>query len=146
MDRCLLLVFSAQFLVNSFLETWGIWPSWKQFIEMVLANKNNMLAGDFGFVGNKIAFTTGKLTKIESYFIIYKTNEKTSYLNTKLKKQLTWAFLKAIINVKFPMKWKTLYRQWRRTVFFVAGWCDGSYKKCCPGATGKRVGCGGCFT
>ncbi|PJE44570.1 hypothetical protein SAMN05444377_11457 [Flavobacterium fontis] len=25
--------------------------------------------------------------------------------------------------------------------FFVAGWCDGSCKKCCPEATGKRVGC-----
>ena len=24
--------------------------------------------------------------------------------------------------------------------FFVAGWCDGSCKKCCPEATGKRVG------
>lgn len=26
--------------------------------------KNNTLAGDFGFVGNKIAFTIGKLTEI----------------------------------------------------------------------------------
>lgn len=62
---------------------------------MVLANKNNMLAGDFGFVGNKMAFTTGKLTKMESYFIIYKSNEKTSYLNTKLIKIVNVSVLKS---------------------------------------------------
>jgi hypothetical protein len=37
-------------------------------------------------VGNKMAFTIGKLTEIESHFITYKSNENTSYLNAKLIK------------------------------------------------------------
>ncbi len=51
--------------------------------------KNNTLAGSFGFVGNKMAFTIGKLTEFQSHFITYKSNSNTSYLNTKLIKQLT---------------------------------------------------------
>ena len=42
--------------------------------------KNYTLAGNFGFVGNKMAFTTGKLTKIKSHFITYKSNENTTYV------------------------------------------------------------------
>lgn len=67
---------------------------------MVLANKNNTLAGDFGFVGNKIAFTKGKLIKIKSYFIIHKSNENTSYLNTKLIKTVNVSVLKSNYNRK----------------------------------------------
>ena len=59
------------------------------------SKKNNTLAGDFGFVGNKIAFTKVKLTKMESYFIIYKSNENTSYLNTKLIKTVNVSVLKS---------------------------------------------------
>ena len=45
--------------------------------------KNDTLTGNFGFVGNKMAFTLGKSTEIESHFITYKSNENTSYLSTK---------------------------------------------------------------
>ena len=51
--------------------------------------KNDTLTGDFGFVGNKMAFTIGKLTEIKSHFITYKSNANTSYLNTKLIKTVT---------------------------------------------------------
>ena len=51
--------------------------------------KNDTLTGNFGFVGNKMAFTIGKLTKIKSHFITYKSNENTSYLNAKLIKTVT---------------------------------------------------------
>jgi hypothetical protein len=51
--------------------------------------KNDTLTGDFGFVGNKMAFTIGKLTEIKSHFITYKSNENTSYLNIKLIKTVT---------------------------------------------------------
>ena len=37
-------------------------------------------------MGNKMAFTIGKLTEIESHFITYKSNANTSYLTTKLIK------------------------------------------------------------
>ena len=36
--------------------------------------KNDTLTGDFGFVGNKMAFTIGKLTETKSLFITYKSN------------------------------------------------------------------------
>lgn len=55
--------------------TWGFWQI-----------KNDTLTGDFGFVGNKMAFTIGKLTDIKSHFITYKSNANTSYLTTKLIK------------------------------------------------------------
>lgn len=45
-------------------------------------------------MGNKIAFTIGKLTEIESHFITYKSNENTSYLNAKLIKTVTVNVLK----------------------------------------------------
>lgn len=57
---------------------WGFWQI-----------KNDTLAGNFGFVGNKMAFTIGKLTEIKSHFITYKSNENTSYLNIKLIKTVT---------------------------------------------------------
>jgi hypothetical protein len=50
--------------------------------------KNDTLTGNFGFVGNKMAFTLGKFNKIKSHFITYKSNANTSYLTTKLIKQL----------------------------------------------------------
>ena len=56
--------------------------------------KNDTLTGDFGFVGNKMAFTIGKLTVIKSLFITYKSNENTSYLNAKLIKTVTVNVLK----------------------------------------------------
>ena len=51
--------------------------------------KNDTLTGNFGFVGNKMAFTLGKFNKIKSHFITYKSNENTSYLNAKLIKTVT---------------------------------------------------------
>ena len=42
--------------------------------------KNHTLVGNFGFMGNKMAFTIGKLTKIKIHFITYKSNENTSYI------------------------------------------------------------------
>lgn len=51
--------------------------------------KNDTLTGSFGFVGNKMAFTIGKLTEFQSHFITYKSYENTSYLNTKLIKTVT---------------------------------------------------------
>ena len=57
--------------------------------------KNDTLTGDFGFVGNKMAFTIGKLTEIESHFITYKSNENTSYLTTKLIKTVNVYVLKS---------------------------------------------------
>ena len=54
---------------------WGFWQI-----------KNDTLTGNFGFVGNKMAFTIGKFNKIKSHFITYKSNANTSYLNTKLIK------------------------------------------------------------
>ena len=56
---------------------WGFWQI-----------KNDTLTGNFGFVGNKMAFTLGKFNKIKSHFITYKSNANTSYLTTKLIKQL----------------------------------------------------------
>jgi len=57
---------------------WGFWQI-----------KNDTLTGNFGFVGNIMAFTIDKLTKIKSHFITYKSNANTSYLNTKLIKTVT---------------------------------------------------------
>jgi hypothetical protein len=44
--------------------------------------KNDTLTGDFGFVGNKMAFTLGKSTEIKSHFITYKSNENTTDLTS----------------------------------------------------------------
>lgn len=63
--------------------------------------KNDTLTGNFGFVGNKMAFTLGKSTEIESHFITYKTNAYTSYLNTKLIKTVTVNVLKRDGNQKY---------------------------------------------
>ena len=52
-------------------------------------------------MGNKIAFTIGKLTEIESHFITYKSNENTSYLNAKLIKTVTVNVLKNDGNWKY---------------------------------------------
>lgn len=61
---------------------------------MVLANKKDTLAGSFGFVGNKMAFTIGKTTEIKSHFITYKTNANTTDLSAKLLKTVTVKVLK----------------------------------------------------
>ena len=63
--------------------------------------KNDTLTGDFGFVGNKMAFTIGKLTEIISHFITYKSNANTSYLNTKLIKTVTVNVFKRDGNRKY---------------------------------------------
>jgi hypothetical protein len=39
---------------------------------MLLANKNNTFAGNFGFVGNKMAFTRVKTTKIKAILLLTK--------------------------------------------------------------------------
>ena len=51
--------------------------------------KNDTLTGDFGFVGSKNGFTTGKSLKVKAIFRTYKSNENTSYLNAKLIKTVT---------------------------------------------------------
>jgi hypothetical protein len=66
---------------------WGFWQI-----------KNDTLTGNFGFVGNKMAFTLGKLTEIKSHFITYKSNENTSYLTTKLIKTVNVYVLKSNYN------------------------------------------------
>ena len=63
---------------------WGFWQI-----------KNDTLTGNFGFVGNKMAFTIGKLTEIKSHFITYKSNANTTYLNTKLIKTVNVSVLKS---------------------------------------------------
>ena len=58
--------------------------------------KIDTLTGNFGFVGNKMAFTQGKLTEIKSHFITYKSNVNTSYLfNHKVDKTVTVNVLKS---------------------------------------------------
>ncbi len=49
----------------------------------------------------KWLFTIVKLTEIESRFITYKSNENTSYLNTKLIKTVTVDVLKSVGNRKY---------------------------------------------
>ena len=49
-------------------------------------------------MGNKMAFTIGKLTEIKSHFITYKSNANTSYLNTKLIKTVTVFVLRSNYN------------------------------------------------
>ena len=66
---------------------WGFWQI-----------KNDTLTGNFGFVGNKMALTIGKLTEIKSHFITYKSNANTSYLNTKLIKTVTVFVLRSNYN------------------------------------------------
>ena len=63
---------------------WGFWQI-----------KNDTLTGNFGFVGNKMAFTLGKFNKIKSHFITYKSNANTSYLTTKLIKTVSVNVLKS---------------------------------------------------
>ena len=46
-------------------------------------------------MGNKMAFTIGKLTETNSHFITYKSNANTSYLNTKLIKTVNVNVLKS---------------------------------------------------
>lgn len=63
---------------------WGFWQI-----------KNDTLTGNFGFVGNKMAFTIGTLTEFQSHFITYKSNENTTDLATKLIKTVTVSALKS---------------------------------------------------
>jgi hypothetical protein len=70
----------------------------EQLLLIIWQIKNDTLTGYFGFVGNKMAFTIGKSTKIESHFITYKSNENTSYLTTKLMKTVTVNVLKSNYN------------------------------------------------
>lgn len=57
--------------------------------------KNDTLTGNFGFVGNKMAFIIGKLTEIKSHFITYESNENTTDLTTKLIKTVNVNVLKS---------------------------------------------------
>ena len=72
---------------------WGFWQI-----------KNDTLTGNFGFVGNKMAFTIGKLTEIISHFITYKSNENTTDLTTKLIKTVTVNVLKSDGSRKYSYK------------------------------------------
>ena len=63
--------------------------------------KNDTLTGDFGFVGSKNGFTTGKSLKVKAIFRTYKSNANTSYLNTKLIKTVTVNVLKSDGNRKY---------------------------------------------
>ena len=63
--------------------------SLEQLLKFFWQIKNNTLAGDFGFVGSKNGFTTGKSLKVKAIFRTYKSNENTSYLNAKLIKTVT---------------------------------------------------------
>ena len=51
-------------------------------------------------MGNKMAFTIGKLTEIKSHFITYKSNANTSFLTTKLIKTGNVYVLKSNYNRK----------------------------------------------
>ena len=72
--------------------------------------KNDTLTGNFGFVGNKMAFTIGKLTEIKSHFITYKSNANTSYLNTKLIKTVTVNVLKRDGNRKYSYEMENVVK------------------------------------
>ena len=78
---------------------WGFWQI-----------KNDTLTGNFGFVGNKMAFTIGKLTEIKSHFITYKSNENTSYLNTKLIKTVTVNVHKSDGNRKYSYEMENVVK------------------------------------
>ena len=52
-------------------------------------------------MGNKKAFTIGKLTEFQSHFITYKSNANTSYLTIKLIKTVTVNVLKIDNNRKY---------------------------------------------
>ena len=58
----------------------------KQLLGVFWQIKNDTLTGDFGFVGNKMAFTIGKLTEIKSHFITYKSNANTYRFKHKVAK------------------------------------------------------------
>jgi len=51
-------------------------------------------------VGNKMAFTIGKLTEIKSHFITYKSNANTTDLSVKLLKTVTVNVLESNYNRK----------------------------------------------
>ena len=70
----------------------------EQLLLIIWQMKNDTLTGSFGFVGNKMAFTIGKLSEIKSHFITYKSNENTSYLTTKLIKTVNVCVLKSNYN------------------------------------------------
>ena len=72
----------------------------EQLLLIIWQMKNDTLTGSFGFVGNKMAFTIGKLSEIKSHFITYKSNENTSYLTTKLIKTVTVNVLESKNNRK----------------------------------------------
>ena len=63
--------------------------SLEQLLVVFWQIKNDTLTGDFGFVGSKNGFTTGKSLKVKAILRTYKSNENTSYLNAKLIKTVT---------------------------------------------------------
>ena len=73
-------------------------------------------------MGNKMAFTIGKLTEIKSHFITYKSNANTSYLNTKLIKIVTENVLKRDGNRNYSYEMvNVLKASGEGRFFFVAG-------------------------
>ena len=62
--------------------------------------KNDTLTGDFGFVGSKNGFTTGKSLKVKAIFRTYKSNENTTDLCVKLLKTVTVNVLESNYNRK----------------------------------------------
>jgi hypothetical protein len=112
----------------------------EQLLLIIWQIKNDTLTGDFGFVGNKMAFTIGKSTKIERHFITYKSNENTSYLTTKLMKTVNVYVLKSNYNRIVSYEMGMLLKTVAKDGFFLCRLVRGSIEKSCPGATGKRVG------
>ena len=62
--------------------------------------KNDTLTGDFGFVGSKNGFTTGKSLKVKAIFRTYKSNANTTDLCVKLLKTVTVNVLESKYNRK----------------------------------------------
>ncbi|WNM18521.1 hypothetical protein [Flavobacterium capsici] len=103
--------------------------------------KNDTLTGDFGFVGSKNGFTTGKSLKVKAIFRTYKSNENTSYLNAKLIKTVTVNVHKSNGNRNYSYEMVNVLKDsGEGRFFFKTGWCEEVLKKSCPRATGKRVG------
>jgi len=90
----------------------------EQLLLIILQIKNDTLAGNFGFVGYKMAFTIGKLTDIKSHFITYKSNENTSYLTRKLIRTVNVYVLKSNYNRKVSYEMATVVKDSGEGWFF----------------------------
>ncbi|MDD3004575.1 hypothetical protein [Flavobacterium sp.] len=63
---------NVQYAADYFKKRYGISFSAGAMTADYLANKNDTLTGNFGFVSNKMAFTIGKLTEIKSHLLLTK--------------------------------------------------------------------------